>query len=125
MANLILTLDEIIKIAKKNYQFPPQLSEISSTGDKIQLTINPGKFLPEFNAFIKFDKFANSKILLKVESSNAIDLILKFVKIPSNEWFNFNMPKITIDINKLISTHIKGVQISDITFQNNEFLVTL
>jgi len=124
MAKLYLKYDEIIEIAKKNQYLPPQVSDIKATGNQIKITINPGKFVPNFSAIVNFDKYINDKIQLTVKTYGPFDLFLKFIKIPTEDWLEIDLPNIRIDINKQISKQLKGVQISDVIFKNDEFLIT-
>jgi len=124
MAKLYLKYDEIIEIAKKNQYLPPQVSDIKATGNQIKITINPGKFVSNFSAIVNFDKYINDKIQLTVKTYGPFDLFLKFIKIPTEDWLEIDLPNIRIDINKQISKQLKGVQISDVIFKNDEFLIT-
>lgn len=124
MAKLILKLNEIVKLAKENLYLPPQVSDIKTIGNQIKITINPGKFVPDLSALISFNKFKNGKVQLTVKTYGPVDLLLKFIKIPTDDWLEIDLPIIRIDINKQISKNVKGIQISDVIFENDEFLIT-
>ncbi|MGD9899811.1 MAG: hypothetical protein AB7T22_11870 [Calditrichaceae bacterium] len=123
MAKILLTLDEMVEIAKRNVKLPAQISNIKADGDSVDVTIDPGSLFPNISATATYDYFDDGEVHFNLETNGMIQILLKFIELPTEEWLKIDSDKITININKLLPKYINGVQVSDIKYSDGEFSV--
>lgn len=123
MAVINLTLDEILRIAESNIEFPKQITDIRTEGDTIILSIDPGKFVPGFKTVLKYDSFKDGKIHFKVQANPLLKLLMNFIDSLGNDKIELNQDVVSISVNEQLSKRVKGIQVTDITYKSDMFSI--
>lgn len=132
MATIIFTLPEILKIIQSNLWEPEQIENLKSEGNKAWFKFKTGlKICPNINVLLEFIIFERDKAVVLMTTNWLISKIVKKKlddMIIQNKFENYidlnGYPKITIDINKILTAKIKDIQIKDITFKEGLFTIT-
>ncbi|MCK4357314.1 MAG: hypothetical protein KAW92_00970 [Candidatus Cloacimonetes bacterium] len=127
MANLIFKLPEVINLVKLNAELPSQIKTIEVVENRIRLTINAGKLIPNINVFISFDSFQKGMVKLKIEAGKVLKLFSKYLfqiiekKSISNVIFFHNGEMLHVELNRILEQKVKGIQIKSIIENNGIF----
>ncbi len=127
MAKLVFTLDEIVSLIKKKISLPDRIKNISSNKKEITATINMHKYLPNINVSVIFVSYLNEKLLLKIKTNIALEVLiklaLKFIKLPHYSWYKITGTSVSININSLLTENVEGVKIKQILFEQGNFVI--
>ncbi len=131
MANLTFTLPELITLIKLNTELPNQIEEIDVVNNRIKLTINIGKLIPNINIFISFDSYQNGMLKLNIEAVKVLKLFSKYLsniieKKSISDVISFHNGKIMqVALNRILEQKVKGVQVKSLTEDNGEFKIVV
>lgn len=123
MAKLILTLTEIVEIASENISFPDKIESISAKDNNIYLIINPGGFIPNISITLTFNKFNDGKIYLLINTNKFLGIIARIFKGLRYNWLILDFPDIIIEINKLIAERVTGLQIEQMSYDDDSMII--
>ena len=124
MAKITLTLNEIFQIAKKNKILPKQVESICSKNNNIRLKIKPMIFIPNLNVDLEFENYKNGVISLKSSSHFIAKQIQKYLKqLTKPDWIELQNKYILIFPNKIIQNYVNGIEIKNLYFEDNLFII--
>lgn len=88
--------------------YPPRSNEL-------HVVVKPPGPLPKAEVSIRVEGFAEGKLGLHIEAGKALQSILKVLPFgKAGVYHELRIPKIIIDVNKLLQEQLKGVRIKDI-----------
>jgi len=124
MARITLTLNEIFQIAKKNEILPKQIKSICSKNNNIRLKIKPMVFIPNLNVDLEFENYKNGVISLKLSSNFIAKQLPKYLKqLTKPDWIEIQNKQILISPNKIIQNYVNGIEIKNLYFEDNSFII--
>ncbi len=124
MGKITLTLNEIFQIAKKNEILPKQVESICSKNNNIRLKIKPMIFIPNLNIDLEFENYKNGVIFLKLSSNFIARQLLKYLKqLTKPDWIELQNKYILISPNKIIQNYVNGIEIKNLYFEDNSFII--
>jgi len=124
MARITLTLNEIFQIAKKNEILPKQIKSICSKNNNIRLKIKPMIFIPNLNIDLEFENYKNGVISLKLSSNFIAKQLPKYLKqLTKPDWIEIQNKQILISPNKIIQNYVNGIEIKNLYFEDNLFII--
>ena len=124
MARITLTLNEIFQIAKKNEILPKQIKSICSKNNNIRLKIKPMVFIPNLNVDLEFENYKNGVISLKLSSNFIARQLPKYLKqLTKLDWIELQNKQILISPNKIIQNYVNGIEIKNLYFEDNLFII--
>jgi len=124
MARITLTLNEIFQIAKKNEILPKQIKSICSKNNNIRLKIKPMIFIPNLNIDLEFENYKNGVISLKLSSNFIARQLPKYLKqLTKLDWIELQNKQILISPNKIIRNYVNGIEIKNLYFEDNLFII--
>ncbi|MGD0572340.1 MAG: hypothetical protein ABSB11_04910 [Sedimentisphaerales bacterium] len=140
MAKLIFSVPEILEIIKSNYSIPWQIEYLRAEKNQAWFRLETGlKFPAKIEVSLEFLRFERDMVIFhtNIEWVTSIcslgipDMILKLlirsllklkelgIYIELNEY-----PNIAINLNKILTDKIKGIQVKDVTFDDGLFTIT-
>lgn len=115
MARMSIGLPEIVHLVESNIEAIPYVRSISAEGDELHVVVKPPGPLPKTNANIRVEGFVEGKLELHVDASKALQSMLKVLPFgKTGGYHELRIPKVIIDVNKLLQERMKGVRIKDI-----------
>jgi len=124
MAKITLTLNEIFQIAKKNKILPKQVASICSKNNNIRLKIKPMVFIPNLNVDLEFENYKNGVISLELSSNFIAKQLPKYLKqLTKPDWIEIQNKQILISPNKIIQNYVNGIEIKNLYFEDNSFII--
>jgi len=130
MAKITFSLEELLKILISNELLPHQIMRVRVKGQRVHFVIRTNAFiLPFIPASLRYVSFDNNNAIFELtivsghqnKAVNGLNQALK-LKIPA--CMKLEYPNFSIDIDKLLEEkNIRGVQVKDILFENDEFTI--
>ena len=115
MAKMSIRLPEIVHLVENNLDAIPYVRSISADGDELHVVVKPSGPLPKANASIRVEGFVEGKLELHIDAGKILQSILKLLPFgKTGEYHELRIPKVVIDVNKLLQEQLKGVRIKDI-----------
>lgn len=129
MATINFRLPEILKIIQANSWEPVQIEDLKAEGNKAWFKLKTKlKICETIDVAAEFIGFERNMAIIHITTNWLIDKIMKMLgkKVIQQNLNKYcidlnGYPKITIDINKMLTDKIKGIQIKDITFKDGLF----
>jgi len=126
MAKLFFTLKEVLEIIEDKVELPGHITEIKIIENKLRVTVKPVPIFPSFDLTMSFNRFEKGKLYMNVKSSVLLKFGLAvFIKHENYKFINFELDKLVIEVNKIISTKINWLRIEDVFFENGLFIVKI
>jgi len=129
MATLTLTCDEIVTLIKQSINLPSCIKKFESNKDRLKLTLDIGKFIPNFDIFLSFKSFSQGKLYLNINAKwPARFLAIKLLKsnIPKwlQKWCQINDQNVVLGVQWLEHT-FKNIKIQNIEVFGSKFIITV
>ena len=125
MATLTLTCDEIVTLIKQSINLPSCIKKFESNKDRLKLTLDIGKFIPNFDIFLSFKSFSQGKLYLNVNAKwPARFLAAKFLKSNIPKWCQINDQNVVFDV-QWLEQMFKNIKIQNIKVFGSKFIITV
>ena len=120
MGKLSIGLPEIVHLVESNLDAIPYVKSISADGDELHIVMKPPGPLPKAKACIGVEGFVEGKLELQIDAGKALQSILKVLPFgKTGEYHELRIPKVIIDVNKLLQERVKGIRLKDITVSHS------
>lgn len=132
MAEIIVSVDELVHILKANNMMPPKVRDIEAYHQGISFKIKTGLFpLMLIRIVVKFTEYADDCAVFEVVQNPLMKkfdwLIHKWIEsmqMPEHIR-KIEYPAIHIDVNGVLAQQLKGVRIKNISFESGLFYAIL
>ncbi len=124
MAEIKISIAEIVGAIVANDLMPKQISNIEIQGDTINFHYKTGLLIPRsVEASLSYIEFDKSIITFEVHTSWFADKILRIFPIGQSEFLQYDHPNVIFYIQRFLNKKVNGVQIEDIKFKNGKFTI--
>ena len=131
MAEILLSGDELVCILKANRLIPDEVTDIVTEDGEIRIRIRtPWPIVKSIHVGMRFAGFEQGRAVLRVQTNRVLDrfdwLVDKMIAgFPLQEYAaQWIYPRLYVDVNELLHRQIRGVQVTDIMFQDGQFRIT-
>ena len=129
MATLTLTCDEIVTLIKQSINLPSCIKKFESNKDRLKLTLDIGKFIPNFDIFLGFKSFSQGKLYLNINAKwPARFLAMKLLKsnIPKwlQKWCQINDQNVVLGV-QWLEHMFKIIKIQNIAASGSQIIITI
>jgi len=131
MAQIILSGDELVCILNANGLVPEEVADIELAGEEIKLRVKTSwPIFKSIRVGLRFAGFEEGQAILQLETNRLIDqfdwLVDKALAgFPLAEHgARWEYPRLHVDVNKLIRQQVRGVEITNIAFEQGQFRIT-
>ena len=131
MAQIILSGDELVCILNANGLVPEEVAEIELAGEEIRLRVKTSwPIFKSIRVGLRFAGFEQGQAVLQLVTNRLIDqfdwLVDKVLAgFPlADHGARWEYPKLHVDVNKLLRRQIRGVEITNIVFEEGQFRTT-
>lgn len=124
MAEIRITISEIIDICIANELIPDCVSNIEILGERIKFRYkNEQPISTNIDLEINYKDFNNGMLFLEVQTNWIVDKYLRFKKLPNIQYLQYEHPVLTFFLQQFLKDKIKIVHIEDINFKNGYFKI--
>ncbi len=124
MAEIRITISEIVDICIANEMIPDSVSNIEILGERIKFRYkNENPISTNIDLEIIYKDYHNGMLFLEVQTNWIVDRYLRFKKLPNLKYLQFEHPTITFFLQQFLNDKLKIVQIEDINFKNGYFKI--
>lgn len=122
MAQISISLAELLDLIVINQIMPTQISNIEPQGDAISFEFKTGLFFPKLvQVFVHILEFEKGILVLELITDWFAEKIMKLLPFRDKEYLEYDYPKVIIDLQSLLNKHIAGIQIERVDFKNGRF----
>lgn len=131
MAYVNVTMSELINLIKMNEGYDQsRVKDIRLVnGSSIQLTISVGQFFPDIKVVLVFSKFESGRMYFNLQSGGAIKMVMglinEFANKDGNNYLSIQGNFVIVDMNKIITNNMKGLQIKDMSLTGEQIYITM
>ncbi|MCF7859032.1 MAG: hypothetical protein K9N07_06895 [Candidatus Cloacimonetes bacterium] len=124
MAEIRITIAEIIDIFIVNDLIPKEVSDLQISGDHIKFKYKDKFIIPKQITFeINIVEYSNGMLFLKLKSNWLVANILKHKQILEKKYLQYQHPKITFFLQQFLTDKTKMVHIESLNFNNGNFII--
>ncbi|MCK5050171.1 MAG: hypothetical protein KAS53_00430 [Candidatus Cloacimonetes bacterium] len=124
MAEIRITISEIIDICIANELIPDFISNIEILGERIKFRYkNEHPISTNIDLEINYKDYNNGLLFLEVQTNWIIDKYLRFKKLPNFQYLQYEHPVLTFFLQQFLKDKVKIVHIEDINFKNGYFKI--
>jgi len=124
MAEIRITISEIIDICIANNLIPDSISNIVILGESIKFRYKNVHPIPvNVDLEINYKDYNNGKLFLEIQTNWIIDKYLHFKKLPSIQYLQYEHPTITFFLEQFLIDKTKIMHIENIHFNNGYFKI--
>jgi len=124
MAEIRITISEIIDICIANNLIPDSISNIVILGESIKFRYKNVRPIPvNVDLEINYKDYNNGKLFLEIQTNWIIDKYLHFKKFKTLQYFQYEHPVITFFLQQLLKDKTEIVHIENINFKNGYFKI--
>ena len=124
MAEIRITIAEIVDICIANELIPESISNIEILGELIKLRFKSEHPVPiNIDLEIRYKEYHNGLLFLEIQTNWIVDKVLRFKKLPSLQYLQYEHPTLTFFLQQFLYDKIKIVHIEDIHFKNGYFKI--
>ena len=128
MAQVVLSGDELIAILRANALIPGHVTDIKTNGEEIKVKLKtPWPVLKSLRVGIRFVGFEDGYVILQLVTNRLmdrfdwlIDRMLESLQLEEHGG-RWEYPRLSVDVNRLVGRHLRGVEIADMTFEDGLF----
>jgi hypothetical protein len=131
MAQIILSGDELVCILHANGLVPEEVIDIELAGEEITLRVKtPWPIFKSIRVGLRFAGFQGGKVVLQLVTNRLIDqfdwLVDKMLAgFPlADHGARWDYPKLHVDVNHLLGRQIRGVEVTNVAFEEGRFRIT-
>ncbi|RLC57024.1 MAG: hypothetical protein DRH89_04410 [Candidatus Cloacimonadota bacterium] len=124
MAEIRITISEIVDICIANKLIPDSVSNIEILGERIKFRYkNENPISTNIDLEINYKDYNNGILFLEVQTNWIVDKYLRFKKLPNIKYLQYEHPVLTFFLQQYLYDKLKIVQIEDIYFKNGYFKI--
>jgi len=131
MARVILSGEELMCILKANGVVPDEVIDLHTEGEEIKVRVRtPWPVLKSIRVGMRFAGFEQGEAVLQIATNRLLDrfdwLIDKMLaSFPlADHCARWEYPRLHIDVNALLQRQVRGVQITDVVFEDGHYCIT-
>ncbi|MGE5294231.1 MAG: hypothetical protein ACM3VT_05330 [Solirubrobacterales bacterium] len=131
MAQIVLSGDELVCILNANGLVPEEVNDIELAGQEIKLRIKtPWPIFKSIRVGLRFTGFEEGHVVLHLATNRLIDqfdwLVDKMLAgFPlANHGARWEYPRLRVDVNQLLRRHVRGIEVTNIAFEEGQFRIT-
>ncbi len=124
MAEIKITISEIIDICIANELIPNSISNIEIMGEQIKFRYkNEHPISTNIDLEMNYKDYQNGMLFLELQTNWITDKFLRFKKLPSIKYLQYEHPTLTFLLQQFLMDKTKIVHIEDIHFKNGYFKI--
>jgi len=124
VAEIRITIAEIIDLCIANEIIPENISNIELQGEHIKFSYSSDKALAtKIDIELSFKEYRNGMFFLKVHTNWIIDKFLRFKKFEDIRYIQYEHPVLTFFLQQFVIDALKIVHIESISFKNGYFKI--
>ncbi|MDP8269513.1 MAG: hypothetical protein P9L97_12380 [Candidatus Tenebribacter davisii] len=124
MAEIRITISEIIDVCIANNLIPDSISGIEISGEHIKFRYKSKKPVStQIDLEINYQDYSNGMIFLEVQTNWIVDKFLRFKKFPSTQYIQYEHPVITFYLQQFLTDNLKILHIEYMNFSNGSFKI--
>lgn len=124
MAEIRITIAEIVDICIANELVPDSISNIDILGEHIKFRYKGDKpFSTKIDIEISFKDYNNGMLFLEVRANWIIDKYLRFKNLEGNKYLQYEHPVLTFFLQQFLMDQVKIVHIENIKFKDGYFKI--
>ncbi len=131
MAQIILSGEELVCILNANGLVPEEVVDLELAGEEIKLRIKtPWPIFKSVRVGLRFTGFEQGQVVLQLATNRLIDqfdwLVDKMLAgFPlADHGARWEYPKLHVDVNKLLRQQVRGVEVTNVVFAEEQFRIT-
>lgn len=130
MAQFNINTEEIVNMLNKNIQ-SKQIDNFKSEGKSFLIDIKTGMpFIEKISVSLEFLRFEEGKVYFEAKSKFTLDKLMslsivkeKIEKHLTHPHLMLDLPNLSFDVNALLKEKANELQIDDIQFEENKFII--
>ncbi len=124
MADIRLTISEVIDIGIANDLIPASISNIVIFGDHIKFRFKNEKLLStNIDLEIIFKNYRDGMLYIEVQTNWILDKVLRLKKLPDLKFLQYKHPILTVFLQQFILEKTKIMHIESIDFKDGYFKI--
>lgn len=124
MADIRLTISEVIDICIANELIPASISNIEIFGDHIKFRYkNEKPIISNIDLEVSFKDYNNGMLFIEVQTNWITDKLLRFKKLPEFKFFQYEHPILTVFLQQFLIDKTKIMHIESIHFKDGYFKI--
>ncbi len=130
MAQIVLSGEELVRILRANGLLPAQVAEVETAGEEIRLKVKtPWPLLKSVRVAVRFAGFEDGQVVLQLVTNRLLDafdwlvdrmLAALALQDHGGRW---EYPRLYVDVNQLLRRQLRGVEITNMAFQDGCFQI--
>ena len=126
MAEIRITISEIIDLCIANKMIPDSVSNIEILGESIKFQYKNVHPIPiNIDLEIEYKDYNNGMLFIDVRTNWLTDKFLRFKKLPSFQYLQYEHPTITFLLEQFLIEKTKIMHIESIHFNNGYFKIKI
>jgi len=124
MADIRLTISEVIDICVANDLIPGYISNIEIFGDHIKFRLKNEKLLnTNIDLEVSFKEYKDGMLYIEVQTGWIIDKVLRFKKLSDIKFLQYKHPVLTVYLQEFLHEKTKIMHIESIDFKDGYFKI--
>ncbi|MBN1326339.1 MAG: hypothetical protein JW996_00140, partial [Candidatus Cloacimonetes bacterium] len=124
MAELNISLSEVINLIVASDSIPKGICNIEPLGESFSFEFKTGLFFPKFvKIHVNLIEFEKGIFVLELITDWFADKVMKLLPFRDNEFIEYDFPRLIINLQHLLAEKINGLQIEQIEYQNSKFKI--
>ena len=124
MAEIRITISEIVDICIANNLIPDSVSNIVILGESIKFRYkNVSPISTKIDLEISYKDYNSGVLFLEVQTNWIVDKLLRLKKLPSLQYLQFKRPVLTLFLQQFLIDKTKIMHIESIHFNNGYFKI--
>ena len=133
MAEIVISVDELVQILRANGLIPNTIVGIKATeASQIIFTIKTGWFFPKFmKIVVEYIGFKDKRLEFKIVTNRILDRLSRFTDrfVDSQKLAKYGCtieyPMVYFEVSQQLSQHLKAIQVRDCTLSNGKVQLEL
>ena len=124
MAEIRITISEIVDICIANKMIPDSVSNIEILGESIKFQYKNVHPIPiKRDLEIEYKDYNNGMLFIDIRTNWLTDKFLRFKKLPSSQYLQYEHPTLTFFLQQFLIEKTKIMHIESIRFNNGYFKI--
>jgi len=124
MADIRLTISEVIDICVANELIPSSISKVEIFGEHIKFRFKNEKILStNIDLEVSFKSYKDGMLFIEVQTNWLLDKVLRFKKLSDFKFLKFKHPVLTVFLEQLLIEKTKIMHIESIDFKDGYFKI--
>ena len=122
MAEIKITIAELIDILAANNILQNFMSDIHFEGDYITFNFHTGQFFPRYiPVSLLFQNFVSDIITFEISTNWMSDKFFALLPVKTNKFIKLKFPKLMVNIHNISDSFLNGLHFKDIQYENGMF----